>query len=85
MEVNKQYYKYWKDLWSMQTEEVLDATALVRVMECTNGCVQHAFRDSDERALSVEQSRECMKLSMSTIKSKVLPLPDGTEIALPKE
>ena len=32
MQVNKQYYKYWKDLWSMQTEEVLDATALVRVM-----------------------------------------------------
>ena len=28
----------------MQTEEVLDATALVRVMECTNGCVQHAFK-----------------------------------------
>ena len=55
MEVNKQYYKYWKDLWSMQTEEVLDATALVRVMECTNGCVQHAFRDGDERALPVEQ------------------------------
>ena len=85
MEVNKQYYKYWKDLWSMQTEEVLDATALIRVMECTNGCVQHAFRDGDERALPVEQTRECMKLSMGTIKNKVLPLPDGTEIVLPKE
>jgi len=85
MEVNPQYYKYWKDLWSMQTEEVIDATALIRVIECTNGCVQHAFRDKDERALSVEQSRECMKLSMGTIKNKVLPLPDGTEITLPKE
>ena len=75
MKVNQQYYKYWKDVWSSQSEEVLDATALIRVMECTNGCVQHAFRDGDERALSVEQSRECMKLSMGTIKSKVLPLP----------
>ena len=55
------------------------------MIECTNGCVQHAFRDGDERALSVEQSRECMKLSMSTIKSKVLSLPDGTDIVLPKE
>lgn len=85
MQVNQQYYKYWKDIWSSQSEEVLDATALIRVIECTNGCVQHAFRDGDERALSVEQSRECMKLSMGTIKNKMLPLPDGTEIALPEE
>ncbi len=86
MEVNQQYYKYWKDIWSSQSEEVLDATALIRVVECTNGCVQHAFRDGDERALSVEQSRDCMKLSMGTIKNKVLPLPDGrTKVILPEE
>ena len=84
MEVNKQYYKYWKDLWSMQSEEVLDATALVRVMNALM-VVCNTFRDGDERALPLEQTRECMKLSMSTIKNKVLPLPDGTEIALPKE
>ena len=86
MEVNQQYYKYWKDIWSSQSQEVLDATALIRVVECTNGCVQHAFRDGDDRALSVEQSRECMKLSMGTIKNKVLPLPDGrTKVILPEE
>ena len=86
MEVNQQYYKYWRDIWSSQSQEVLDATALIRVVECTNGCVQHAFRDGDERALSVEQSRECMKLSMGTIKNKVLSLPDGrTKVILPEE
>jgi len=86
MEVNPQYYKYWKDIWSSQSAEVLDATALIRVMECTNGCIQHAFRDEDERALSTEQTRECMKLSMGTIKNKVLPLPDGrTKVILPEE
>ena len=37
MEVNQQYYKYWKDIWSSQSQEVLDATALIRVVECTNG------------------------------------------------
>jgi hypothetical protein len=48
--------------------------------------VQHAFRDGDERALPVEQSRECMKLSMGAIKNKVLPLPDGrTKVILPEE
>lgn len=85
MEVKENYYKYWHDIWSSQTSEVLDATALIRVVECTNGCVQHAFRAQDERALSVEQSRECMKLSMGTIKNKALPMPDGTEIVLPEE
>ena len=86
MEVNQQYYKYWRDIWRSQSEEVLDATALIRVVECTNGCIQHAFRDEDERALSVEQTRECMKLSMGTIKNKVLPLPDGrTKVILPEE
>ena len=79
------YYQYWKDIWLSQSSEVLDATALIRVIECTNGCVQYAFRDGDERALSTEQTRECMKLSMGTIKNKVLPLPDGTEVVLPEE
>jgi len=85
MKVNQQYYKYWLDIWKSQTEEVLDATALIRVIECTNGCVQYAFRGEDENALPVEQTRECMKISMGTIKNKVLPLPDGTEVVLPEE
>jgi len=85
MEVNKQYYKYWKDIWSSQSETVLDATALIRVLECTNGCVQYAFRDGASRALPLEQTRDCMKLSMGTMKTKVLPLPDGTDMPLPKE
>jgi len=84
MKVNQQYYKYWLDIWKSQTEEVLDATALIRVIECTNGCVQYAFRRKDENALSIEQTRECMKISMGTIKNKMLPLPDGTEVVLPK-
>lgn len=83
--MNETYLRYWTDIWKSQTPEVLDATALIRVIECTNGCIQHAFRDSDERALSPEQTRDCMKLSMGTIKNKVLPLPDGTEIVLPEE
>lgn len=85
MRVNQQYYKYWKDIWSTQSKEVLEATALIRVIECTNGCIQYAFRDGDKNALSVEKSRECMKISMGTIKSKVLNLSDGTEIVFPKE
>lgn len=84
MKINQQYYKYWLDIWKTQTMEVLDATALIRVIECTNGCVQYAFRDKNENALSVEQTRECMKISMGTIRNKMLSLPDGTEVVLPE-
>lgn len=84
MNVDKCYYTKWRNRWESQTEEVLDATALIRALECTNGCIQHAFRGESENALPLEETRECMKLSMGTIKNKVLPLPDGSEVVLPK-
>lgn len=78
------FYEKWYKIWSEQTQEVLDATAIIRVMECTNGCVQYAFRGESARALSVDQTRECMKISMGAIKSKKLPLPTGEVIQMPE-
>ena len=78
------FYAKWYKIWSEQTPEVLDATAIIRVMECTNGCVQYGFRGESPNALSVEQTRECMKVSMSAIKSKKLPLPNGEVIYMPE-
>ena len=40
---------------------------------------------NDKDALSIEQTRECMKVSMGAIKSKVLPLPNGEEFRMPAE
>ena len=68
------------DFWESQTPEALDSVALIRAVECTNGCVQYAFRDGEEWALSLEQTRLCMKTSMGFIKSKKLELPDGRVI-----
>lgn len=71
--------------WSSLSDEGLDHVALIRCIECTNGCVQYAFRDNSDKALSVEQTREAMKTSMSFIKTKSLTLPDSTTIhALPE-
>ena len=72
------------DDWS-QYEEHYDQIALIRAVECTNGCVQYALRDQDDQALSVEQSRECMKLSMGFIISKELTLPTGEQITINEE
>ena len=84
MEVKK-YYDKWRAIWEGQSESVLMATALVRAMECTNGCVQHAFRDEDPHALSIDQTRLCMKTSMSAIKTKVLPIPGEEDMVFPEE
>jgi len=79
------FYDKWYKIWSECTPEVLDATALIRVMECTNGCVQYGFRLESPNALSVEQTRECMKVSMSAIKTKKLSLPTGEVIEFPED
>jgi len=68
------------DFWSEQTEEGLDSVALIRAIECTNGCVQYAFRDEEPWALDLEQTRLCMKTSMTFIKTKKLELSDGRVI-----
>ena len=81
----KECYEYWYKKWNCQYEETIQLTSLVRAIECTNGCVQWAFRDKKEDALNVEKTRECMKVSMSFIKNKVLEFPGGRHsITIPK-
>ena len=80
---NDQFQKWfdeYSDFWKEQTPEGLDSVALIRAIECTNGCVQYAFRDEEPYALDLEQTRMCMKTSMSFIKTKKLELDDGTVV-----
>jgi hypothetical protein len=81
---NNLKYQNWVneyiDFWSKQTPEGLESVALIRAIECTNGCVQYAFRDEEPWALDLEQTRLCMKTSMTFIKTKKLDMPDGSVI-----
>lgn len=63
-------------------EQWYHQVALIRAMECTNGCVQYAFRDGEDYALPLEQTRACMKLSMGFILSKRITFPDGKEVVI---
>ena len=76
----QEYCEQYVEFWGSQTPEGLDSVALVRAVECTNGIVQYSYRDGDPWALDTEQTRLCMKTSMSFIKTKELPLPDGTVV-----
>lgn len=60
--------KNWEKFFGSLTENQLQAVALLRVIECTNGCIQHAYRAQHPKALSVEETRKAMKYSMATMK-----------------
>ena len=70
--------KNWKELYDSLPDTEKDKIAILRVMECTNGVIQHAFRDGEEYALPVEETRKAMKFSMSCIKNMAIPLKEET-------
>ena len=70
--------KNWKEIYNALPDTEKDKVAVLRVMECTNGVIQHAFRDGENYALSVEETRRAMKFSMGCIKRLEIPLKDET-------
>lgn len=70
--------KDWSEVFGSLSDEEKDKIALLRVIECSNGVVQHMFRANDEDALSVEETRDAMKFSMGCMKTMSIPLKDTT-------
>ena len=70
----------WKQTFESLNEEQKHKLAVLRVMECTNGVIQYAFRDGSENALSIEETRRAMKFSMGCIKRMQIPLGEETMV-----
>lgn len=68
----------WEPLYENLPDEEKDKIAILRVMECTNGIIQHAYRDGDKWALPVDETRKAMKFSMGCIKRMQIPLKEET-------
>ena len=68
--------KDWNKIFEALPDEEQDKLALLRVIECTNGVIQHMFRNGDADALSPEETRTAMKFSMSAMKNQSIPLGD---------
>jgi len=68
--------KNWNKIFEALPDEEQDKLALLRVIECTNGVIQHMFRNQDADALSPEETRTAMKFSMSAMKTQTIPLGD---------
>ena len=70
--------KNWKEIYSSLPDEELDKIAILRVMECTNGIIQYAFRDGEDYALSIDDTRRAMKFSMTCMKRMQIPMKEET-------
>jgi hypothetical protein len=72
--------KDWNSIFNNLSDEEKNKIAILRVIECSNGVVQHMFRANDEDALSVEETRDAMKFSMGCMKTMTIPLKSHTEL-----
>lgn len=66
-----------KEFTSLPSAE-LDALAVLRIIETSNGIIQFMYRDKEPDALSIEDTRKAMGFSMSSIKRMKIVLEDGT-------
>jgi len=55
-----------------------DKLALLRVIECTNGVIQHSYRSGDDDTLTVDEVRDAMKFSMGCMKRMEIPVGENT-------
>ena len=60
--------KDWTAIYQNLPDGEKDKIAILRVMECSNGVIQHAFRDKIDWALSIDDTRRAMQFSMSCSK-----------------
>ena len=68
----------WTTTFESLPSKELDALAVLRIIETSNGIIQFAFRDKTPDALSVEDTRKAMGFSMSSIKRMRIVLEDST-------
>jgi len=68
--------KDWYSIFNNLSEEEKNKVAILRVMECANGVMQHAYRDNKIFAYSIYETRKAMRFSMSCMKNLEIPLVD---------
>ena len=66
--------KDWSTIFNNLSDSEKDKVAVLRVMECANGVMQHAYREKQIFAYSTYETRKAMKFSMSCMKRMEIPL-----------
>ena len=70
--------KDWKTIFNSLSDGEKDKVAVLGVMECANGVMQHAYREGQIFAYSTYETRKAMKFSMSCMKNMSIPLREET-------
>lgn len=68
----------WENLFNNLPPEELDKIALLRVIECSNGVIQYAYRDGEDYALPIDKTKKAMNYSMGCMKTMSIPLKSKT-------
>ena len=68
----------WDAYFKSLNDEQLNKVAVLRVMECTNGVIQYAFRDNESYALDADMTRAAMQFSVGSIKRMAIEFEDQT-------
>jgi len=66
----------WEARFQALPDVEQDKLALLRLVECTNGVIQHSYRNGDDDTLTVDEVREAMKFSMGCMKRQEIPVGD---------
>jgi len=82
--MNTLMHKDWSKIFGDLSSEELDKIALLRVIECSNGVIQYAYRDGASHALSIEKTKRAMNFSMGCMKTMSIPLKSKTITFLPE-
>jgi hypothetical protein len=70
--------KDWSTIFNNLSDSEKDKVAVLRVMECANGVMQHAYREKQIFAYSTYETRKAMKFSMSCMKKMEISLKEET-------
>jgi len=68
----------WTTRFESLPDTEKDKIALLRVIECTNGCIQHTYRAGEDDTLTVDEVRDAMKFSMGCMKRMEIPVGEHT-------
>jgi hypothetical protein len=68
----------WNQTFNSLSSDELDALAVLRIVETSNGVFQFLYRDNEPDALPIEETRRLMGFSMSSIKRQQIVLDSET-------
>jgi len=74
----------WETEFEALPDVEKDKLALLRVIECTNGVIQHSYRSGDDDTLTVDEVRDAMKFSMGCMKRMEIPVGENTVTFAPE-